>query len=43
LKIVDHFSLEEKLEFYENELYRSQRIQKELEEEKEQLFREFSE
>ena len=43
LRVIDHFSIEEKLEYYETELYRSQKLQQELEEEKEQLFREFSE
>lgn len=41
--MVDHFSIEEKLEYYETELYRSHKLQQELEEEKEQLFREFNE
>jgi hypothetical protein len=39
LKVIDHFSIEEKLEYYETELYRNHKLQQELEEEKEQLFR----
>lgn len=34
LRTFDHFNIEEKLEFYESELHRSQRLRLELEEEK---------